>query len=260
LTLMTEATPIFSPDSIRQLAVIALPEGFLFKNADQPEAEPIALSLEAAVDFPGALERFSDESGLADYPSLRVNLSEHSDRFMVMPLELEDPEQVKELFNAAFIGKESGELYQFPLSDGKQLFVCELHKHRMECFATIFKHLHIYNPTHLLTEWTMQQAKTCNESVLLAYCYGKNMHVAAATPDKLLFANAFETKNTQDATYYCLRVIEQLQLDPLVLYAFICTPDNKEHRLKEALTPYLNRVDQLVYTGIPDAPVSSFYS
>jgi len=255
-----QATPTFSPESIRQLAVIALPEGFLFKNADQPEAEPIALTLEAAVDFPGVLERFACESGLADHPSLRVNLSEHSNRFMVMPATMKDPEHVQELFNAAFIIKESGELYQFPLSDGNQFFVCELHKHRMECFGNTFNHLHVYNPTHLLTEWSIQQAKTCNESVLLAYCYGKNMHVAAATPEKLLFANAFETKNSQDATYYCLRVIEQLQLNPQTLYAFVCTPENREHPLKEALIPYLSRVDQLVYTGIPETPVSSYFA
>lgn len=256
---MTEATPTFPPASIRQLAVIALPEGFLFIDTDHEDAEPTVLPLKAPIDFPDAFERFVSESGLDDQPSMRVNVSEHSNRFMVMPTGLGSPEQIKELFNAAFMEDESGELYQFPLSDNKQVFVCELQKKRMDAFSETFHHLHIYNPTHLLTEWTLQQAKTGNESVLLAYSYGKNLHIAAAKPGKLLFSNAFMAKNTKEATYYFLRVVEQLQLDPLTLYAFVCTPDNHAHPLKEALSPYLNRIDQLVYTGIPEAPVSSFH-
>lgn len=255
---METATPTFLPNSIRQLAIIAVPEGFLFVDTDREEAERILLSLKAAIDFPDAFERFTHDSGLADQPSMRVNVSEHSNRFMVMPAGLGQPEQVQELFNAAFLGNESGELYQFPLSDSKQLFVCELQKNRIDTFSSTFPHVHIYNPTHLLTEWTLQQAKTGNESVLLAYCFGKNLHIAAAKPGKLLFSNSFVAKNTQEATYYYLRVVEQLQLDPLSLYAFVCTPDNQAHPLKEALTPYLSRVDQLVFTGIPEAPVSSF--
>lgn len=255
---MAEATPTFPPASIRQLAVITLPDGFRFIDTDREEAESIDLPLKASIDFPDVFERFVLDSGLNEQPSMRVNVSEHSNRFMVMPAGLGQPEQLQELFHAAFVGNETGELYQFPLSDNKQLFVCELQKNRIDTFSRVFHHVHIYNPTHLLTEWTLQQAKIGNESVLLAYCFGKNLHIAVAKPDKLLFSNAFVAKNTQEATYYYLRVVEQLQLNPLTLYAFICTPDNHAHPLKEALSPYLSRIDQLVYTGIPEAPVSSF--
>jgi hypothetical protein len=255
---MTETTPTFSPASIRQLAIIAIPEGFLFIDTDHEDAKPIVLPLKSTIDFPDAFDRFVSESGLADQPSMRVNVSEHSNRFMVMPAGLGKPEQVQELFNAAFMETVPGELYQFPLSDSKQVFVCELQKNRLEAFSKTFPHLHIYNPTHLLTEWTLQQAKTGNESVLLAYSFGKNLHIAAAKPGKLLFSNAFVAKNTKEATYYYLRVVEQLQLDPLTLYTFVCSPHNQAHPLKEALSPYLSRIDQLVYTGIPVAPVSSF--
>ena len=191
---MKEATYTFTPASIRQLAVIAIPDGFLFIDTDREDAQPIVLSLKAPIDFPDAFEQFVIDSGLADQPSMRVNVSEHSNRFMVMPTGLGQPEQLQELFHAAFMENEWGELYQFPLSDSKQLFVCELQKKRIDTFSRTFLHLHIYNPTHLLTEWTLQQAKTCNESVLLAYCYGKNLHISVAKPDKLLFSNAFVAK------------------------------------------------------------------
>ncbi len=256
---MSETTAPFPSASLRHLAVVANPEGFLFMDADQPEAQPLTLKMDAPVDFPDEFVHFVNQSGWSDHASLRVTVSEHSNRFMVMPAHLGAPEFVQELFNAAFIGSEKTELYQFPLSDGKNVFVCGLLKERIECFETLFNNLHIYNPTHLLTEWTMQQARICNESVLLAYCFGKNLHIAVARPNTLMFANSFDTKGEQDATYFCLRVIEQLQLDPLTLYAFVCTPENREHPLKNALSTYLNRVDQLIYTGLPEVPVTSYY-
>lgn len=255
---MTQETHLYPPASVRQLAVIAQPEGFLFIETDRGKADPNELLFKAPIDFPFEFERFVSESGLADQPHMRVNLSEHSDRFMVMPAGLGRPEQVQDLFNAAFSEDKRGELYQFPLSDSKQVFVCALQKDRLDTYSKIFRNLHIYNPTHLLTEWTLQQAKANNESVLTAYCFGKNLHIAAAKPGTLLFVNAFTTKNTKEATYYFLRVVEQLQLDQQHLHAFVCTLNNKAHPLKEALTPYLSRLDHLVFTGFPEAPVSSF--
>jgi len=240
---------------IRHLSILSNPDGFIFSDAEKAGSRTYELKTEAPVDFPERFEEFVRNCGWAGNPWMDVTLTEHTNRFMVMPAAIDDPGQQRVLFDASFTKCVPGELVVHPLSDGKQLFCYEIPTLRLDSYKHLFINLHLFNNAHLLTEWILKQANTSGETTMMAYKYGKNLHIFIASPTQLLFVNAFLTRTTQEDTYFCLRCIEQLNLDPFTLRCFVCSLTEQPVGLTETLRPYIKNIRQAVFTGMPDHPV-----
>ncbi len=253
-TMLTPDQPV-QPIALKHLAIVTTPDGFLFYDVDQPGLSALALTLEAPFDFPDSFEHYVTASGWAQDPNLRVSISQHSNRFMVIPASINDPSQVRALFETAFIKGKEADLSLFPMSDGKQAFCCELPSSHLETYKRMFNHVAVFNPTFLMAEWVFREARTRQETIMLAYHYGQSLHLLVANPDKWLFLNVFTLRSEQDALYFTLRVMEQLNLDPFTLQAYIGSPLQHQPPLFAALEPYLKERTPFIYTGLPEAPV-----
>lgn len=252
---MSASDQPIQPIAFKHLAIVTIPGGFLFYDVDQPGLSAETLTLEAPIDFPDHFESYVTARGWAKEPSLRVSISQHTDRFMVIPAGINDPDQIKALFETAFIKGEQDDLSLFPMSDGKQAYCCEWASATLDAYKRTFAHFAVFNPTFLMAEWVFREAKTRQETLLLAYQHGQNLHLMVANPEKWLFINAFALKSEQDALYFSLRVVEQLNLDPFTLQAYIGSPVQEQPPLYAALEPYLKERSPFVYTGLPAAPV-----
>ena len=255
--IMSASEQPVQPIALKHLAIVTTPDGFLFYDVEQPGLSALSLSLEAPIDFPDHFEQYVTASGWAQEPSLRVSISQHTDRFMVLPAGINEPDQIRSLFETAFIKGSGADLSLFPMSDGKQAFCCELPSANLEAYKRTFAQFAVFNPTFLMAEWVFREARTRQETLLLAYQYGQSLHMMAASPEKWLFLNAFTAKTEQETLYFTLRVLEQLNLDPFTVQAYIGSPYQTPSPLYEALEPYLKERTPFVYTGLPEAPVCS---
>lgn len=237
---------------IGHLFILSYPDRFVFYDADAPEHPALELNLEAPVDFPDRFEDVIRINGWTGKHFLKVMLTEHSDRFIILPSEIDDPEQQRSFFDMAFTPERIGELMIDPLSDGKQLFCCEIPSNRLNCYKQQFSDLQLYNHAFLLTEWVYKQAAEKQQTTMLAYKYGRSMQLFVASRTDLLFANNFLTRAIADATYFCLRSIEQLNLDPFTTRYIVCSSNDNGKELADTLSPYLKNIEQAQFTGMPD--------
>lgn len=243
------------PSSLRHLAIVTVPDGFLFYNVDQPGLVAERLTLEAPIDFPERFEAHVAEKGWTKQALLRISISQHSDRFMVIPAGISDPVQVRTLFDTAFIKGEPSDLTLFPMSDGKQAFCCEWPTAILNAYKGVFHQFAVYCPTFLLSEWVFREAGARQETLLLAYQYGACLHLMVSNPGRLLFINTFNIRGEHDALYFTLRVVEQMNLAPFKVQAYVGSPFQEPPALYDALAPYLKERSPFVYTGLPEAPV-----
>lgn len=230
-------------DSGKTLSIISVPEGFVFIENNSGKQNTFELKLEALIDFPDIFEKIISEKGLANDSSLPVSIIEHSDRFMLIPSGITDPAKIKTFFGLIHSPKEGQNFETRQLSDGKQTFCYELSAKRTDCFKKNFQDIKIESDAFIIAEWTLKAARQSHTPTIAAFCCKRCMHIFIAKDSELLFANSFKILSLSEATYFLIRCIEQLNLDPEKTNCIIIPTLISGDAFVNSLRPYIRNVN-----------------
>ena len=251
---MQETKSNYRP-SQRTLSIRSNPGGFSFCSSTAKGDVYRELKLASNFDFPERFEDFVQTRGWAEKENLHVTVIEFSDRFMLLPLEITEEEQIQFFFNFQFQQEKDRQLFTTPLSDGKQMICWDIPNNRNQCFEQLFPKLTVLSSAYLLANWTTRQATLSSKAILVAHIYGKSMHIFAAENQTLLFANTFPINSHEELPYYLLRCMEQLSLSPIYTHCVFCTESVPEQEVTEIFQPYIKHIKMAAFTHQTDEPL-----
>ena len=78
------------------------------------------------------------------------------------------------------------------------------------------------------------------------------MQLFMADSDKLLFANTFIVRDSEEIAYFLLRCLEQMGLNPSKIHTFLCSENRPFRELQEFLAPYLANIFEAEFSQNPD--------
>ena len=237
------------------LSIRTKPDGFSFCFSTARGYILKELKMPTPFEFPERFEDYVQSRGWADRDNLEVTIIDFSDHFMLLPEKVSDEEHIKAFFNFQFQHDEASQIFTVPLCDEKQLFCWELPSSRDETFEKLFPQLTILSSSYLLANWTIRQANYKRKPVMVAHLYGKSMHVFAADPQKLLFANTFTVKDHQEIPYFILRILDQLSFDPLFIHCIFCSESASENEITDLFRPYIKNFKMATFSHQTDEPL-----
>jgi len=228
--------------SVTNLSILSYPDGFIFYESNLDRTQTFKIVIEALVDFPESFEKFVTSKGWATEKQVKVNIFEHGDRFLILPSEVDDPEQIRSFFDFTHAPVSGNILRTDPLSDGKQQFCYELSSERLSCYKRMFTKFKLQNDAFALTEWILNYAIARQKPVVLTSVHKKSMQLLAANPSGILFANSFQIQTISEVTYFFLRCMDQIGLDPFETDCIICSDTEIRDNLTKSLSPYIQHL------------------
>jgi hypothetical protein len=237
------------------LSIRSMPDGFSFSLSAAKGYILKELKIPTAFDFTERFEEYVQTRGWAEKENYEITLIDFAEHFLLLPDTISDEEQIKAFFDFQFDHEESNQIFTAPLCDGKQLFCWEIPTNRDMYFSRLFPQLTQYSSAYLLANWAIRQAFTTHRPALIAHLYGKTLQLFAADTQKLLFANTFTIKDSQEITYFVLRCLDQLSLDPLHTRCTFCSESAPEETILELLSPYIRHIEMAAFSHQTDEPL-----
>ena len=234
--------------SVTNLSIQSYSDGFIFYESNNERMQTFKLAMEAFVDFPESFEKFVVEKGWSAGMQININITEHGDRFLILPSEIEDPEQIRSFFDFMYAPIKGNSLRSDPLSDGKQQFCYELSSERLASYKRMFTKFKLQNDAFAITEWTLSNAIARQKPVVIANVFKKSMQLFAANTSGILFANSFQIQTIPEVTYFFLRCLEQTGLNPFETDCYICSHNEENDELNDSLRPYIKNLETATFT------------
>lgn len=231
-----------------QLLIRSVPEGFLFCGPTPEGLETFRLRIPAPIDFPEFFESFLQEKGWANNKNLQTTLVDFTHRFLLVPTEFSDDDSIREFFRFQLGSDPNQQTYTAPSDDEKQTFCWEIDLIRDEVYERLLPGVNVWATSFLLSNWTCNQAQRTQQTTLTVHFYGQHMQVFGATAEKLVFANTFIVKSTEEILYFILRVVEQLSFSPLLTNVVLCSESTPFEMLEFLLNPYLKNIWEGTFT------------
>jgi hypothetical protein len=243
---------------INRLSILDGKDRFVFFETIGSLKNTFELFIKPSGNAAQSLASFSREHNWVNNPDLGISITEHTERFTIIPAEIEDNQQKEQFFNATFSTPVKGSLLTRPLSDGRQLMLCEIDAGLLSGYYKLFPFFNLNFDAHLLADWIIQKANQIQKTVVACYRLPDSLVFFAAKPYQLLMANSFKAKTVQDSQYYTLRCFQQLELDPFTTPCMCVTQPAFEAlsiELTEALKPYINQLESSVLNGQSSSPI-----
>jgi len=224
-----------------KLSILAYPDGFIFYETANNGLQTYKLEINANVDFPDALEEFVLTQGWNEINS-KITINEHVLRFAIFPSEIKSENEIRKMFDFIYSPITNNTLITSNLSDNKQQICFEIPQKRIESYNNIFKQYILNSDSQLISEFLINKTETQKEQILFCNIYKKGMQIFISQENKIIFANSFGIKSTEEITYFVLRCIEQLNLDPFKIECNICSDVETRKAVIESLRPYLKNL------------------
>lgn len=206
-------------------------------------------------DFPDKFSDFVHARGWTHKERFPITVIDFSDHFMVVPSNIDQEEYIRSFFDFQFRHEDEYRLYHAPLCDEKQTLYWEIPCQRDQPFEQLFpKHIQ-FSSAYLLANWTIREALDRNKPLLVAHLFGKSMHIFAADPEQLLFANSFPINDFQDTAYFLLRCMDQLQLSPAYTPCVFCSESENEEEIAAFFSPYIKKFRMAFFTHETEYPL-----
>lgn len=248
----SENTRLTSPHS---LSIRSTPDGFSFCYSTAKGKAHKMLKIPTEFDFPERLTDYVQSRGWTEKANLQVTLIDHSDHFMLLPIEISSEEHIKTFFHFQFQQEEESQLFTVPLGDGKQLFCWDMPSSRDQAFENLFPNLTVLSSAYLLANWTIREASLRQRSAMVVHLYKRSMQVFVADPQHLLFANTFPIKDIQEIPYFLLRCLDQLSLDPMHSQCTFCTETVPEQDIIDLFKHYIKKLEMATFTNSTEEPL-----
>lgn len=230
------------------LSILSYPDGFVFFYTSSEGIQDYTLKINAIIEFPELFESFIKEKGWLSNNSVTVKIYERTDRFSILPLEIDDDKQIKALFDFAHKPINDEMLFSSPLSDGKQIICYGVNSDRYECYKSLFQKFKLYSNSFTLAEWILSYSAENSKPVMLVSLHRGSLQLFASNSSGLVFANNYKIHSTEDIVYYLLRSMDQLCFNPIETVTFLCGDADKNEMINKNLKPYLNNLVFAKYT------------
>ncbi|HET9570895.1 MAG TPA: DUF3822 family protein [Bacteroidales bacterium] len=243
-----------APNSLKQLIIRATPEGFLFGKVSARGTSISKLRIFAPIDFPDKLVAFLKDNKWTARPDLKVSVIDFTSRFMLVPNKVADDRTLEDYFR--FQNGDEGEMqiYTAPFDDGKQMFCWEIAAERDRQLEKYLPNMTLWSSSYLIANWTYHQAAKSDISTMTAHFYGHHMQVFMADTRRMLFANTFVVRNSEEIAYFLLRCLEQVGLDPATVQTYICSDSTMSYsELQALLSPYIAHLFEAEFSLRPDS-------
>lgn len=223
------------------LSILAYPDGFIFYETANNGLQTYKLEINANVDFPDALEDFVLKQGWNELNS-KITINENILRFTLIPSEITSENEIRKMFDFIYTPNPGNTLICSKLEDGKQQVCFELSQQKIESYNRIFKQYILNCDAQIIIDWLLTKTDNQIEQKLICNIYKQGMQIVITDKNKLVFANSYIVKSTEEITYFLLRCIEQLNLDPFKIDCHICSDIETRKAVIESLKPYLKNL------------------
>lgn len=152
---------------------------------------------------------------LAEYPEFgykyrQVNIVTDTARFTTVPLDLYEDEETENIFYQN-LPKQANELLLCNILGKNNLVILfSIDKLSYQLLTDQFPEARFFASVSPLTEYFHTKSKAGNNRKLFANIHPTHIEVIAFDHGRLLLLNSFDTPTPADATYYLLKVWEQL--------------------------------------------------
>lgn len=240
-----------SISGITELSILSYPDGFIFHETSNDRSQTLKLLIEAPIDFPENFEKFVKSRNWTSENDINVCITEHSDRFLLLPEEIGDPEQKREFFDFMHTPVKSNILRTENLGDGIQQFCYEISEERFSCYQRMFTNFKLQSDAFSIIEWSLNKSAELQNPLVLTNIYKKSMQLFAVDTTGILFANSYKVQTVSEVTYFLLRCLEQTGLDPFEIQCNVCSDSENRNKIIESLQPYIKNL-----TGLRMSPQS----
>lgn len=237
-----------SETNINSLSILSYPDGFVFFYTSSEGIQNYTLKINAIIEFPDLFESFIKEKGWLSNNPVTVKIYERTDRFSILPLEIDDDQQIKVLFDFAHKPQNNEMLFSSPLSDGKQIICYGVNSDRYECYKGLFPKFKLYSNSFTLAEWVISYSAENTKPAMLVSLHKSSLQLFASNSSGLVFANNYKIHSNEDLVYFLLRSMDQLGFNPLETVTFFCGDTDKNEIINDNLKPYLNNLVFARYT------------
>ena len=242
-----------APNSLKQLIIRSVPDGFLFGKVSVRGTSKTKLRIFAAIDFPDKFVAFLKENKWAARNDLKVSVIDFTSRFMLVPIKVADDRSLEDYFRFQNGDEGDMQIYTAPFDDGKQMFCWEISADRDRDLEKYLPNMTLWSSSYLVANWTFHQAAKVDISTMTAHFYGHHMQLFMADTHRMLFANPFVVRNSEEIAYFLLRCLEQVGLDPATVQTYICSDNTMSFKdLQSILTPYIANVFEAEFSLNPD--------
>lgn len=236
---------------ITELSILSYPDGFIFFETCNDRSQTFKLLIEAPIDFPENFENFVSSRKWTSDNKMNVCITEHSDRFLLLPDEIGDQNQKREFFDFMHTHVKGNILRTDNLGDGIQQFCYEVSEERLSCYRRMFTKFKLQSDAFTMLEWSLNKSTELQKPIVLTNVYKKSMQLFAVDKTGILFANSYMIQTVSEVTYFLLRCLEQTGLDPFEIQCNVCSDSENRNKIIESLQPYIKNL-----TGLRMSPQS----
>ena len=189
-----------------------------------PAAQSLHKALEEAVyDNPLLLSDFE-----------RVDCVIESDKFTIIPSEIDDIDLQKKIFTETF-STFNGEIITNKLNELNATIMMGVSKDLVNFLRRTFNNPEILHHLTPLCIYFNRKSRLGNAGKMYAYIHENRLDLLAFGKDSLKLANTFNFRDPMDANYYILACRDMLKLDPSSDEMLIAG----DNTVREAITPTL---------------------
>lgn len=256
----------FSKSEQYTLSIRLSTEGFsfsIFNPINDKSVSYISKEIEQSLSLAANVKVAIKELDFLHHPYKRINILLASKRFTLIPMEYFDDDLAEAMFYHNH-SKLDNELVLYNTLKKTNIAVAfSIDKSAYQQLSEKFPNAYFYSQATPLCEFFAAKSKFGNSQKMYAYIKNDTLDIFCFDRGRMLFANAFTCKQTQDRVYYLLYVWKQLNFnqerDELHLTG---TLEEKEMLTKE-LKRFLQQLfiinpssefNLISQTGIEDVP------
>lgn len=169
--------------------------------------------VDPAISLTANIKRIFKETDYLHLPYKEVNVLLINKRFVLLPLELFDEEQVETIFYYNHNLRENEEVCYNILKKNNVVVIFGIDKSTHNFLKDKFKSIHFYFHFSPLIEYFTRDSRTASEKKMYAYMRKKTVDIYCFERGTLLLANTFDCRDENDRQYYILYMWKQLGFD-----------------------------------------------
>lgn len=204
-----------SKSHLYTLSIRLSTDGFSFCIFDPSKKEVVyyfSKDVEQSLSFASNIKKICNELEILNKPYREVNVILVDRRFTLLPYELFDEEQARDIFYYNLSKKENEQVLSHYLKKGEVIVLFGIDKSTHHYLKAHFPEVRFYSQVGSLMEYFARVSKS-DRNRMFAYLRGKAIDLYCYGDDQLILANSFECKNKDDQMYYLLYIWKQLGMD-----------------------------------------------
>jgi hypothetical protein len=214
---------------------------FIFNPVDDTVAI-VEKGVNSSLSVTANLKKVFQEVDFIDNRYKRINVISTGNRFLFVPLELFEDEQIQTLFYHSHLPKENEEIQYNILKRNNLVVLFGMDRSAVQFLTNWQPEVKFFAQITLFLNHYLLKSRLGDSRKLFAYLHKNRTDIYCFEQGKLLLANSFECKETEDIVYYLLYVWKQLDYDQQQDELYLSGDHHEKERLLTELGGYVRQI------------------